>query len=274
MKGNGFRFRRRFKSWFSFCVLTFAFLLFTLSLGFTQIPQANFGVIRINVKAKSGKEIKDLPRKRFFLIKGSLDDNKALIEKIKQTEVMSRECYYRSKGASEPLINWLKENKCDSVYCHDIDEKYLVGPDTVPEFKTAYDAGLRSFKSSEIARRWITVNLSPDIRVGFYDEKQRVIGELIKQAEASTKTNVLSVMTDRVGSAYLTNIEPGMYTISNLVGVEAGTNSIVWICEKAIKPVGPTDTIPLVPLSSEGTRTKCEIVKRPLPVCTKTALGQ
>jgi hypothetical protein len=272
MKGNGLRFRLKFKNWFSLCLLTFAFLLFTFSLGFAQ---TNLGVIRLKVKVKSGEVTKDLPRKRFYLIKGSIADNQALIEKIRQTDVVSRECYYRGKGASESLINWLKENDCESVYCREIDEKYLMGSNTVPEFKAAYDAGLRALKSPEVARRWITVNLSPDIRAGFYTEKQKVISELIKQAETATRSNVLSVMTDRVGSAYLTNLEPGTYTISNLVGSETGTNSIVWICEKQVKPVGLTAAIYPVILSSEGDpKTKCEIIKRPLPVCTKTALRQ
>src|SRR5437870_1122478 len=75
----------------------------------TQTPAANRGAIRLKVKFKSGDVTKELARKRFFLIKGSLDENKSLIERIKQTEVMSRECYYRSKGASDALIKWLKE---------------------------------------------------------------------------------------------------------------------------------------------------------------------
>ena len=186
----------------------------------TQTPQAARGVIRLKVKFKSGDVTKELARQRFFLIKGSLEENKSLIEKIKQTEVTSRECYYRSKGASEALIKWLKGNDCDSVYCREIEEKDVAGNEAVPEFKTAYDKGLRDFKSPELARRWLTVNLSDDIRSGFYNQQQRVIEALIAQAESSSKTRVLSVMTDRKGTAYLTDIEPGTYVVSNLVGSE------------------------------------------------------
>src|SRR5713101_1758573 len=162
-----------------------SFLLFTFYFSFvahTQTPQATRGVIRLKVKYKSGDVTKELPRKRFFLIKGSLDDNKALIEKIKQTEVMSRECYYRSKGASENLIHWLKDNDCESVYCREIDGRYLSGSEAVPEFKAAYDEGLRTLKSPELARRWLTVNLPAKIRDGYYNTKQEAIGNLIKQA--------------------------------------------------------------------------------------------
>src|SRR5713226_10270800 len=85
------------------------------------------GVIRLKVKYKSSTATKELPRKRFFLIKGNLEENKGLIEKIKQTATLSRECYYRSKGASAALIKWLNENDCESVYCREIEEKYLAG---------------------------------------------------------------------------------------------------------------------------------------------------
>src|SRR5262249_34858997 len=74
----------------------------------SQAPQVTRGVIRLKVKYKSGEVTKELPRKRFFLIKGSLEENKSLIEQLKQAAVTSRECYYRSHGASEALIKWLK----------------------------------------------------------------------------------------------------------------------------------------------------------------------
>src|SRR5712692_8825144 len=115
-----------------------SFFLFPFSFSFvayTQTPPAPRGVIRLKVKYKSGDVTKELPRKRFFLIKGSLDENKALIEKIKQTEVMSRDCYYRTKGASDNLIKWLKDNDCESIYCREIEANFLMGNEAVPEFK-------------------------------------------------------------------------------------------------------------------------------------------
>jgi len=278
MNGNGFEFQLRLKRRFSFCLFTFTFLLLAVSFAFTANTQtqATRGVIRLKVQFKAGETTTNLPRRRFFLIKGSLADNKALTEKIRQTQVMSRECYYRGKGASEALIKWLKENDCDSVYCREIEERYVTGGDAVPEFKAAYESGLRSFKDLNVARRWLTVNLSPDIRAGFYDEKQKVLGELIKQAEASTKTNVWSVITDRVGSAYLTDIESGTYTISNLVGSEANGESILWICEKDVKPTALTAAMkrPVTLSNLKDPKTPCEIVVRPLPVCEKTAARQ
>jgi hypothetical protein len=249
-------------------ILAFSFLLFPFYFFLAaQTPPATRGVIRLKVKFKS----KELARKRFFLIKGTLEENKSLIERIKQTDPMSRECYYRGRGASQALIKWLNDNDCDSVYCREIEEKYLSGSDAVPEFQAAYNQGLREFKTPELARRWLTVNLPADIRDGFYNEKQRVITNLITQAETVTTTKVMSVMTDRKGTAYLTDIEPGTYTISNLVGSEAGKTSILWACEKEVKAGNLAIAMrPLILSNEKDPKVKCEIIERPLPVCEKT----
>src|SRR2546430_2614080 len=126
-------------------------------IGHTQTPQPARGVVRLKVKYKSGDATKELPRKRFFLIKGGLDENKSLINAIKTNQVISRECYYRSHGASDALIKWLKDNDCESVYCRAIGEKYLSGNEAVAEFRTAYETSLRDFKSPELAQRWLSV---------------------------------------------------------------------------------------------------------------------
>lgn len=239
---------------------------FCIEPAHTQAPPAPRGVIRLKVKYKSAEITKELPRKRFFLIKGSLEENKGLIEKIKQTVTPSRECYYRSKGASDALIKWLKENDCDSIYCREIEEKYLMGNDAVPEFKAAYEVGLREFKTPELARRWLTVNLTADLRSGFYNEKQKTISALV-----SAIPNVTSVMTDRHGSAYVTDVEPGVYTISNLVPSETEKASILWACEKEIKAADLTMAMrrPFTLSNEKDPKVKCEIVERPLPVCEK-----
>ena len=238
-----------------------------------QLPEpATRGVIRLKVKYKDGDAPKDLARKRFFLIKGSLEENKGVIEKMKQTDLLSRECYYRSKGASEALIKWLKDNDCESVYCRQIDEKYVTGNEAVPEFQAAYNQGLRDFKTPELARKWLTTNLAPELRNGFYSRKQEVINALIAQAESASKTKVMSVMTDRKGTAYLTDIEPGLYTISNLVGSETEKTSMLWACEKEVKAVDLAVAMkrPFTLSNEKDPKVKCEIVERPLPVCQKT----
>ena len=229
-----------------------------------QTSPVTRGVIRLKVKFKSGDITKELPRKRFFLIKGGLVENQSLIEKLKTSGVLSRECYYRGKGASEALIKWLADNDCDSIYCREIEEKYLSGSEGVPEFQAAYNVGLREFKTAELARRWLTVNVPAELRDGFYSEKQRVIGSLL-----SPTVQPVSVMTDRKGTAYLTDIEPGTYTISNLVGSETGKTSILWACEKEVKAVDLAIAMrrPFTLSNEKDPKVKCEIIERPLPVC-------
>ena len=254
--------------------LLFPFLLFTFYFSFvahTQTPPTPRGVIRLKVKYKAGDAPKDLARKRFFLIKGSLEENRTLMEKMKQAALQSRECYYRKVGASEALIKWLKDNDCESLFCRVIDEKDVTGSEAVPEFHAAYDQGLRDFKTSELARRWLVTNLAPELRAGFYNQKQDAINALVAQAEAATKTKVMSVMTDRKGTAYLTDIEPGIYTISNMVGSETEKTSILWACEKEVKAVDLAVAMkrPFTLSNPTDPKVKCEIVERPLPVCNR-----
>jgi hypothetical protein len=256
-------------------VLPFYFFLFTFSfalIAHTQAPDTPpRGVIRLKVRYKSGDVTKDLPRKRFFLIKGGLAENKTLIDEMKQTAVTSRDCYYRSLGASETLITWLKDNDCESVYCRGIEERYVTGGEAVPEFQTAYNRGLRDFKTPELARRWLVTNLSPELRAGFYNRKQGVINALVAQAESTSTTKVVSTMTDRKGTAYLTDIEPGTYTISNLVGSETEKTSILWVCEKEVKAVDLAVAMkkPFNLSNEKDPKVKCEIIERPLPVCNQ-----
>lgn len=261
-------------------VFPFSFLLFTFYLtclfpfafsfvAHTQTPQVGRGVIRLKVKYKSGAATRELPRKRFFLIKGSLEQNSALIQQIKQTEITSRECYYRSHGASEALIKWLKDNDCESIYCRAIEEKYIAGGEAVPEFKAAYDESLRELKTPEFARRWVANYVPAQIRDGYYNTRQQAIANLTKQAEASTGKPAMSIMSDRKGTAYLTDIEPGVYTISNLVGSETEKSSILWICEREVKATDLWIAMkrPFTLTNEKDPKVKCEVIEKPLPVC-------
>ena len=250
---------------FSFFLLTFAFS----TIARTQLAQLARGVVRLKVRYKSAEGAKDLPRKRFFLIPGSWEQNKSLIEKIKTLNETSRECFYRSHGASEALIKWLKDNDCETVYCREVADKYLSGPEAVPEFQKAFEQALVELKNREIARRWLPNYLSPEIRSGFYDQKQKAIQPLVSEAETTTKASVMSIMTDRKGTAYLTNIEPGTYTISNLVSSETEKTSILWICEREVKAndLGTAMKRPMILSNEKDPKLKCEVIERPLPAC-------
>ena len=254
------------------CATLFGCLLIALvTVCHTQTPQTVSGVIRLKVRYKSGDLTKELPRRRFFLIKGSLQDNGSLIDAIRKTETISRDCYYREQGASGQLIKWLKENDCESVYCRQVEDTYINGSEAVPEFKIAYDQALRELKTPEVARRWLTNYLPEEMRDGFYHRKQKAIGDLIKQAEAANGKPVMSIMTDRKGTAYLTGIEPGTYTISNLVGSETEKTSLLWICEREVKATDLSIAMkrPFILSNETDPKVKCEIVERPLPTCGK-----
>ena len=254
------------------CATLFGCLLIALvTVCHTQTPQTVSGVIRLKVRYKSGDLTKELPRRRFFLIKGSLQANGPLIDAIRKTETISRDCYYREQGASGQLIKWLKENDCESVYCRQVDDTYIKGSEAVPEFKIAYDQALQELKTPEVARRWLTNYLPEEMRDGFYHRKQKAIGDLIKQAEAANGKPVMSIMTDRKGTAYLTGIEPGTYTISNLVGSETEKTSLLWICEREVKATDLSIAMkrPFILSNETDPKAKCEIVERPLPTCGK-----
>ena len=251
------------------CGLSLACLLIACSIGAqTTSPR---GVIRLKVKYKSGDATKELARKRFFLIKGSLDQNRSLVDAVKQTALSSRDCYYRAKGASEQLIKWMSDNDCESVYCRAIEEGDLIGNDAVPEFKSAYDVALKELKTPEVARRWLPNYLPADLRDGYYNLKQRAIEGLLRQADALSAKPSMSIMTDRKGTAYLTDIEPGTYTISNLVPSEAGTSSILWLCEREVKAGDLSIAMrrPFILSNEKDSKVKCEVIERPLPVCGK-----
>jgi len=244
--------------------------LLTLALtAHTQTPPR--GVIRLKVRYKSGDATKELPRKRFFLIKGSLDENKSLTDAIKHNIFVSRECFYRSKGGTDQLIRWLNDNDCESIYCRAIEERYVSGADAVPEFKNAYDQALKELQTTDLARRWLTNYLPAEIREGYYQSKQRTIEGLIAQAEKLSGKPVMSIMTDRKGTAYLTDIEPGTYTISNLIPSETEKSNILWLCEREVKAADLAIAMrrPFVLSNEKDPKVKCEVIERPLPVCEK-----
>jgi hypothetical protein len=245
-------------------VLTF----FLVALAIAQNPTTPLngrGVIRLRVKVKPLGPPTGLSRKRFFLIKGSLSDNQTLIEAMQRRPVTSRECYYRGIGASEALIAWLKKYDCESVYCREVESNEV---DVVPEFQRAVAAGEKELGSRELARKWLTVFLSDQIRNGYYREQQQGLKTLIE----SSKAVVNSVMTDQNGTAYFTDIEPGSYVISNIIRTEASGAASLWNCKIEV-PAGDISMAMERPFQISNTKdmkppqTKCWSDEQPLPSC-------
>jgi hypothetical protein len=251
---------------------TAVFLVLLLLIVFwaVEIPSSSQGggaVLRLRVRVKVGESTKGLARKRFYLTKGSLEQNKALVETIEKRPLISRDCYYRQAGASEALIAWLKESDCESVYCREIEADDLEGTGSVPEFVNAVAAGEKEFGSRELSRKWLTVNLPEKLRDGFYRTRQADLRSAINQAEAISGAKVLSVMTDRNGTAYFTGVEPGTYTLSNIVATEIGGNAALWNCEVQVKQDDRAFEKPYLVSNRKDKNVKCVALERPLPVC-------
>lgn len=245
--------------------LAFAVALFPAS-GSTQ--ESKTGVLRLRVRVKVGESTKGFARKRFFLLPGSLEQNRSLVEAIEKRPVLTRDCYYTRLGASAALISWLKESDCESVYCREIAKEDVDGPASVPEFVRALNEGEKEFGNRDIARKWLTTNIPENLRDGFYKNRQSELQTFIKQAEVSG-TKVLSVMTDRNGTAYFTDLVPGTYIVSSLLPAEIESNSVVWNCEVQVKTGDLATEKPYLISNRKDRNVKCVGVERPLPVCEK-----
>lgn len=222
------------------------------------------GVVRLRVRVKDGDATKGLSRKRFFMVKGSLEQNRSWIQQIEQQLLTSRDCYYRAAGASEELIKWLQVNDCESVYCREVLPEEV---DTVPEFRRAVESGTTEFRSRDLARKWLSVNISAELRDGFYRTNQQKLQHLLRAAESASGGQPQSVMTDRNGTAYFTDLEPGRYVLSNLLPAETATALVTWTCELEVKPGDLTNERPFLISNRKDRNVKCVAVEKPLPVC-------
>ena len=242
----------------------FALLLMVAVVVAQEPPARQTGVLRlrVRVKADDAAPLRGLARKRFFLIPGTLEQNRALIEAIAGQALTSRDCYYQKLGASAALIDWLKSGDCESIYCRGVEKDFVTGPKAVPEFASAYAASQKEYGNEETALRWLTTNVPPDMRDGFYRDRQRVLQSLLKQAPSA-----LSVMTDRNGTAYFTDLGPGTYVLTNLIPTELGQNLVTWNCEVQVKPGDLATEKPYLVSNRKDRNVKCVGIEKPMPVC-------
>ena len=252
-----------------FRLISWFVILAAVCVGQTSGPglSATGALVKIQVKPYADKPRQGLSRKRFFLIKGSREQNKSLIESLTSRTIATRDCFYTNAGASKQFLDWLKENDCESVYCGEIADKYIDGEKVVPEFQVAFEAAVKEFGNRDLSRKWLTVNLPDKLRNGFYLRKQKDLSEVLRQTVTASAASVQSVMTDRNGTAYFTNVPAGEYVISSLIPIELETSTIVFNCELSIK----TDDVGTEkPVRVQKQNKKCEIVEKPLPACSSS----
>lgn len=219
--------------------------------------------LRVRVKADDAAPMRGLARKRFFLIPGTLEQNRVLIDAIERQPLVTRDCYYKKLGASAALIDWLRSGDCESVYCRSVEKDFVSGPKAVPEFATAFASSQKEYGSDGTAQQWLTTNLPADVRDGFYRDRQRTIETLLKNSGAAT----YSVMTDRNGTAYFTDLGPGTYVLSNLIPTELGQTLATWNCEVQIKPGDLATEKPYLVSNRKEKNVKCVAVEKPKPSC-------
>jgi len=234
----------------------------------TQSTAPKTGVLRLRARGRIGESTKGLSRKRFFLVKGTLSQNKTLVDAEDQRAFISRDCYYRKQGASQALMAWLKESDCESVYCREIEPEAIEGAKAVPEFVNALAAGEKEYGNRDVARKWLTNYLTENLRDGYYKARQNDLTALLKQAEVLSGAPVLSVMTDRNGTAYFTDLEPGTYFLTSFLPVELGPNSVTFNCEVTVKAGDIATEKPYLVSNNKNERNvKCVGVEKPLPAC-------
>jgi hypothetical protein len=230
------------------------------------------GVLEVSGRVKIDGKQERMKRKRFYLFRGGLVANKPLIDRLRNAEFVSRDCFYCRMNASPEFRSWLKAEDCESPFCREISAEDAA---RVPEFKAAMTKGSQLFaRKPALAREWLTINLTPGLRDGFYLERKKTIDAVLAGVRP-----LMSGMTDSVSikSIFIDipiNPPAGKTTetflISNIAPFEIGTKGYVWACEVEIGP----EKKAVRSLPEPGKRAdKCEVFVRDLPLCDGQSCG-
>ena len=226
------------------------------------------GVLEINGRVKVDGKQERLKRKRFYLFRGGLAANKALVDRLRSAEFVSRDCFYCQLKASPEFRAWLKAEDCESPFCREITADDAA---KVPEFKAAVVKGSQQFaRKPALAREWLTTNLAPELRDGFYLQRKSAVERVL----AGVKP-LMSGMTDSVSvKAIFIDIPVAppagksteTFLLSNISPAEVGGKSFVWACEVEIGP--DRKAVRSLPVPEPGKRAdKCEVFIKDLPKC-------
>jgi len=167
-------------------------------------------------------------RKRFYLLRQSALATPGLIN---WADMPKRADYLQ--GASPQLREWLARHDCDSLYCPEFGAEFPEAVKSVPEFRRAYDDGLRKYRNERLALKWLAVNFPlKNVRSEYFKRKRAWLEQAAQKAG-----RVASFMTDEKGRAVFTGFPPGEYYISNLFPFEEG--GPVWDCKVTALPPHP-----------------------------------
>lgn len=229
-----------------------------------------FGSLEVSGRVKIDGKQEKLPRKRFYLFRGGLRDNKDLVERLIAAEITSRDCFYSRLQASPEFICWLKAENCESPYCRKIE---MADIERVPEFQAAYKKGLSQFRGfSSIAQEWLTTNLPPNLVSGYFRDRRLLTDTLLAGVKPLQSTMTDSVTVKAIFIDIPINADAAdqkkseTFLVSNILPIEFGNKSYVWACEVEIGAAKTANLRLLVPENNKPVK-NCEVSVKDLHVC-------
>ena len=237
---------------------------------------------KVNADGTKSADPAKLKRKRFYLFRGGFEANRPLMGRL-NTPAITRDCFYCKMNASPEYVAWLKskspDQDCESPYCREITTDDIA---KVPEFQAAYKKGLEEYPGKpDLARKWLTTNLAPELRDGYYRQRKSLVETILGGIEPlrsvmTDSITVKAVFTDipvRIAPAAKPAKKTETFLVTNLVPVEIDKNSYIWACEVEI--AAAKNTLPTFPAPEKSSRVKnCEVIVRPLPVCSSGNCNQ
>jgi len=243
-------------------------VLIVLLIPAGTVAAQSSGSLEVTGRVRIGGKAEKLVRKRFYLFRGGLESNKPLVDKMKAASIVSRECFYCTQKASPELIAWLGAEDCESPYCRTITSD---DAKKVPEFLAAYQKGLKQFRNKPaVAQQWLTTNLAPNLRDGFYRQRKASIETMLGGVKPlqSSMTDSVSVRAIFIDIPLM--LEGGKATetflISNVVPLEFRGKSYLWACEVEMGKSKKVTLALQVPDPGKTVR-KCEVIVKDIPAC-------
>lgn len=244
-------------------------LVLLIPAGTVVLTAQSGGSLEVSGRVKIGSKQEKITRKRFYLFRGGLEANKAVVDRIKASNTTSRDCFYCQQKASAAFIEWLKAGDCESPYCRDITKE---DAQKVPEFLAAYQKSLTQYRNKpDVAQKWLTTNLAPDLRDGYYRQRKSATDTILGgvkpiQSSMTDSVTVKAIFIDIPLKTAETGKATETFLVSNVVPIEIGGKSYLWACEVEIGAAKKI-TLPLQVPEAGKTIRKCEVIVKNLPVC-------